>query len=176
MISPFLRKLLLARQASFEAGEIKILEKHFYMQPIFDIVAFQHDGKKEFGKKMLKIMYENGASTGRDTVEHFKRVLGVKKNQLLDLWIDWVNMYGIAQLEIVDINEKKLEARVRSKKSSFAREYMNRYGIQKEPVDYILSGAIAGFFSKYFGKDVKCKETNCIARGEKTCQFVVIRK
>jgi predicted hydrocarbon binding protein len=171
-MSTFLRKLLLARQASFEEGEIKILEKHFYMQPIFDFLAFQHDSKKKFGNKILKMMYENGKSTAKDIVAHFEK-LGIKKSQLIKVWIDWINMYGIAQLEIVSIDEKKFRVKVKSNKSSFAREYVRRFGIQKKPVDYVLAGAIAGFFSKYFGKKVECKEVNCIAKGETSCQFVV---
>jgi predicted hydrocarbon binding protein len=174
MMSRFLRKLLLARRASFEEGEIKILEKHFYMLPIFDIMAFQHDSKKKIGTKILKLMYKNGKLTAEDTVAHFEK-LGVKKGQLINIWINWVNMYGIAYLEIIHINNEKPEVRIRSKKSPFAKEYLKRYGKQKEPVDYILSGAIAGFFSKYFGKDVECKEVSCVAKGEKYCQFVITK-
>lgn len=172
MMSTFLRKLLLARQASFEEGEIKILEKYFYMQPIFDFLAFQHDSKKTFGGKILKMLYENGKATGEDTVKHFEK-LGIKKNQLINVWINWVNMYGIAHLEIISMDEKKFEVRMRSTKSPFAREYIQRFGKQKEPVDYILAGAMAGFFSRYFGKKVECKEVSCIAKGEVSCQFVV---
>ena len=168
MLSPFLRKLLLADQVSFTEGEIKILQKNFYMQPIFNMITFQHDMKK-----LSKFLYRNGKKTSRELVAHFNKLGISSKQQLLNIWFDFINMFGIAQLEIVNMDEKTRKVNIRAKKSSFAKEYSLRYGKQKESVDYILAGAIAGFFSKYFNKSVDCKETNCTAKGEMYCQFAV---
>lgn len=168
MLSEFLRKLLLAGQASFTEGEIRILQKSFYMQPIFDIITFQHDTTKITDK-----LYKNGKTTSKDLVVHFNKIGITEKPQLLRIWMNFINMFGIAELEIVKINEKAAVAKVRAKKSSFAKEYFTKYGKQKKPVDFILSGALAGFFSKYLGRDVDCSETNCVAKGEFYCQFSI---
>jgi len=173
MLSIFLRKLMLAGQASFTEGEIKILQKYFYMHPLFDIITFQHDMCKSTNHKMLQILYENGKKTSEELIQHFKKLGITNRSPLLKIWVDLINTFGIAQMEIVSIDEKTAKAWIRAKKSSFAREYISRYGKQKEPVDFILAGAIAGFFSRYFDKSVKCKETSCVAKSELYCQFAV---
>ena len=143
------------------------------MQPIFDIITFQHDMHKSMHHKMLNNLYKNGRKTSEDLVLHFKKLGINKKQNLLKIWLDLVNMFGIAHLEIISMDGKKAKVKLKTRKSSFAKEYISRYGKQKEPVDFILAGAIAGFFSKFFNKNVECKETNCVAKGELYCQLTV---
>ncbi|MGC8812587.1 MAG: V4R domain-containing protein [Candidatus Aenigmatarchaeota archaeon] len=172
MLSIFFRKLLLARQASIDEGEIRILTKNFYMQPMYELIILQEKIKKEFGKKGLRLIYEAGKIGFNDLVRYIEKFTS-KKEEVQNLWLNVLKVCGIGNLEIIEIDKEKPKAILQTNKNPFAREYLKEYGKQKECVDYLTAGIIAGFFSRFFEKEVECEEKSCIARGNVYCSFVV---
>jgi|YelNatPaOPRAMG01_1025707.scaffolds.fasta_scaffold200037_1 predicted hydrocarbon binding protein len=172
MLSIFFRKLLLARQASIDEGEITILTKNFYMQPLYELIILQEKIKKEFGKKGLKLIYETGKVGFNDLLRRIEKFTS-KKEELQSLWLSVFKICGIGNLEIIEIDREKFKAILQTNKNPFAREYLKEYGKQKEGVDYLTAGIIAGFFSRFFEKEVECEEKSCIAKGNVYCSFVV---
>jgi predicted hydrocarbon binding protein len=172
MLSIFFRKLLLARQASIDEGEITILTKNFYMQPLYELIILQERIKKEFGKKGLKLIYETGKVGFNDLLRRIEKFTS-KKEELQSLWLSIFKICGIGNLEIIEIDREKFRAILQTNKNPFAREYLKEYGKQKEGVDYLTAGIIAGFFSRFFEKEVECEEKSCIAKGNVYCSFVV---
>jgi predicted hydrocarbon binding protein len=172
MLSIFFRKLLLARQASIDEGEITILTKNFYMQPLYELIILQERIKKEFGKKGLKLIYETGKVGFNDLLRRIEKFTS-KKEELQSLWLSVFKICGIGNLEIIEIDREKFRAILQTNKNPFAREYLKEYGKQKEGVDYLTAGIIAGFFSRFFEKEVECEEKSCIAKGNVYCSFVV---
>jgi predicted hydrocarbon binding protein len=172
MLSIFFRKLLLARQASIDEGEITILTKNFYMQPLYELIILQERIKKEFGKKGLKLIYETGKVGFNDLLRRIEKFTS-KKEELQSLWLSVFKICGIGNLEIIEIDREKFKAILQTNKNPFAREYLKEYGKQKEGVDYLTAGIIAGFFSRFFEKEVECEEKSCIAKGNVYCSFVV---
>jgi len=172
MLSIFFRKLLLARQASIDEGEITILTKNFYMQPLYELIILQEKIKKEFGKKGLKLIYETGKVGFNDLLRRIEKFTS-KKEELQSLWLSVFKICGIGNLEIIEIDREKFRAILQTNKNPFAREYLKEYGKQKEGVDYLTAGIIAGFFSRFFEKEVECEEKSCIAKGNVYCSFVV---
>jgi predicted hydrocarbon binding protein len=172
MLSIFFRKLLLARQASIDEGEITILTKNFYMQPLYELIILQERIKKEFGKKGLKLIYETGKVGFNDLLRKIEKFTS-KKEELQSLWLSVFKICGIGNLEIIEIDREKFRAILQTNKNPFAREYLKEYGKQKEGVDYLTAGIIAGFFSRFFEKEVECEEKSCIAKGNVYCSFVV---
>jgi len=172
MLSIFLRKLLLARQATLDEGEITILTKNFYMQPLFQLVVLQEKLRKDLGKKGLKLIYEVGKSGFSDLLERIEK-FSSKKEEFQSLWLNVLKLCGIGNLEIIEIDKQNFEAMLQTNKNPFALEYLKKYGKQKECVDHLTAGIIAEFFSRFFGKEVECEEKSCIARGNAYCNFVV---
>jgi len=65
---------------------------------------------------------------------------------------------------------KEASATLQVKSNKFAETYRKKFGKQK-PVDLILAGMLAGFFSVYFDASVDCREEECIAQGKNFCTF-----
>lgn len=172
MLSIFFRKLLLARQARIDEGEITILTKNFYMQPLYELIVLQERIKKEFGKKGLKLIYETGKIGFNDLLRYIEKFTS-KKEEVQSLWLNVLKVCGIGNLEIIEVNKEKLKAILQTNKNPFAREYLKEFGKQKEGVDYLTAGIIAGFFTRFFEKEVECEEKSCIAKGNVYCSFVV---
>ncbi len=172
MLSIFFRKLLLARQASIDEGEITILTQNFYMQPLYELVNLQERLKKNFGEKGLKVMYETGKIGFNDLLRYVEK-FSSKKEDVQSLWLSVLKVCGLGNFEIVEIDGEKLKALLRANKNPFALAYFKEFGKQKKPVDYLTAGIISGFFTRFFEKEVECEEKSCIAKGERYCNFLV---
>ncbi len=60
--------------------------------------------------------------------------------------------------------------------SFIADSWLSLYGESKEPVCWMLSSYATGYASAFFGMDLLCKETMCIAKGDPHCQFTIKNK
>ena len=56
--------------------------------------------------------------------------------------------------------------------STTAVEYKRFFGMQKNPVDHYMRGAINGYVETVLGKKTFTAEKRCIAKGNKFCEFV----
>ena len=81
-------------------------------------------------------------------------------------------IYGLGNLEILDLNNKDKKAILRITNSTMAKMQLKRTK-SKTPVCTLTAGILAGIFSHIFGKNVDCKEKTCLAKGQEFCEFNV---
>lgn len=165
MISSFLSKLLMARQAEFTEEKIEIFDLNFSMQPLISLVEFQHEINDI--EKMKKLGYLMSESI----ISHFKKKFAIEENKISNLWTNLFNISGFGRMQIVNITENTTILKI--EKNNFARLYTEKYGKQKEPICHIISGIFKNFVEKTTGKKVEVKETSCIAMGNKVCTFEI---
>ncbi|RLG54585.1 MAG: hypothetical protein DRN95_08605 [Candidatus Hydrothermarchaeota archaeon] len=165
MISAFLSKLLTTRQASFTEDEIEIFDLNFTMQPLLSLVEFQEEIKDK------KLMERLGYLISNAIITHFKRRFAIEEKKIGNLWTKLFNISGIGRVEVVDVTEKRTVLKLA--RNNFARLYVEKYGIQKQPVCFLITGMFKNFIEKTSGKKVEVKETSCIASGNKVCTFEV---
>lgn len=163
MISSFLSKLLMARQASFTEDNIEIFDLNFSMQPLISLVEFQHEMNDN--EKIEKLGYLISESI----ISHFKKKFAIEEKKMSDLWTNLFNISGFGRVETVDVTKNR--TLLKMEKNNFAKIYMNKYGIQKQPVCHLLAGIFKNFIEKTSGKKVDCKEISCIAMGNQVCTF-----
>jgi predicted hydrocarbon binding protein len=166
MISGFISKLLFGRELEWSEKEIKIFGKDFCLQPVDILLSVQ---KKLKDKKKSRILYESA----KENFFHFSKEMSKygDKELFMRYMLTLISHLGFGTLKVVDLKESS--AKVQVEKNRFAEMYRKKFGTQKEPVDLLLAGMIAGFFSAYFGKDVDCKEKFCAAQGKNVCSFFV---
>ena len=172
MFSPFISRLLLLRQFSILENEIKILGKNFYLQPIEQLVIFQRNIEKKFGKKGLDLIYESGRESFFKMSKDMEK-FSESRNRFHEAMINMIKHFGFGNLEIVEIKQEELRAKIIVRDNPFAKEYVKSFGYQKNCLDHMLSGIIAGYFSNLFRKEVKCKEDSCIGKENLMCEFTV---
>lgn len=163
MISSFLSKLLMARQASFTDEEIDIFELNFSMQPLMSLIDFQNEVKDK------KLMRRLGYLISDSIISHFKKRFAVEEKKITSLWTNLFDISGFGKVETVDVTKERTILRI--SKSNFAKLYAEKYGMQKEPVCHIIAGIFKNFVEKTTGKKIEVKETSCIAIGNRVCTF-----
>ncbi|MDI6807295.1 MAG: 4-vinyl reductase [Candidatus Aenigmarchaeota archaeon] len=169
MISVFLSKLLTSRQASFTEENINIFDLLFVMQPVESLVELQREIEKS--KKRSKVIINFGRKISELILKHFKTRFGMEKEELKSIWLNMFSLSGFGKLEVVKISSNSATFRIDS--STIAKIYLRRYGKQKKSVCSIISGMLESYVEEITGKLAKCRELNCLAKGEKYCIFEV---
>jgi predicted hydrocarbon binding protein len=172
MLSPFISRLLLVRQFSIIEKEMKVLDENFYMQPMQHMVRMQVETKKRFGQKGLDLIYDVAKESFLGLSSDLEK-FSENRGKFFDVLANVIKNMGFGEIEIVQVRPEQHVAIVQLKYNPFAKEYVKRFGFQKQNLDYHVAGMIAGYFTKFFGTEVECKEDSCMGRGQPTCKFTV---
>ena len=143
MISPFLTKLLFARQFSMINGKIEILSKKQILLPSEIILILQDKKSSSYvpiKKAIRKITKEYATKIGR-TGEGLLKIMG-------DIFETW----GLGRWKVIDLDNKKIKCIIRLYGSPFLN-------VKKSKLD-ITAAIISGMFSHFFNKDVNAKRVS----------------
>jgi predicted hydrocarbon binding protein len=128
--------------------------------------------RKKFGSAGDAMLYYQGFTIGFEVYNEYVKAAGSENLEDLIEVAKAVNMtLGWGIIDDVKINAKKGTAQLRIHQS-FECELGK--GSEK-PYSQFYRGAIAGLFTRFFGKEVKVNETKCIAKGDPYCEFTVKR-
>lgn len=175
-VSNIFKKLLLTRALHFEEGKVEILGLKGIIIPISAFCDFQKKLSENIGeKKTFESIKEIGKSQGKLAVNSGITKFGKLSEKFLELEIGLAEMLGLGKFEIVNIDLKDAKSVIHVQ-SNFAKEYLQKFGKSKQPIDYFLTGLIEGFSENFIKKPVICKETICIGMGNSYCEFIVKSK
>ncbi len=136
MLSPFLKKLMFARQFSMSGGVIDVLGSKHAMLPM-DVILSLHeiDPSKSYGAVKKGV---------QKSLESYGNRIGSNSEGLLKISGDIFALFGIGNIEIVSLDNAKCGALVRV------------VSPPKEGGRELVAAALAGTFSFVFKKDVNC--------------------
>jgi len=174
MLSGFLKRLLMARQAQFVEGDVKLFTMPFFLYPVEHHVSMFSKLQKAYGAKGTTIIFESGKDTSLALMKYFQSKFSMGPSiELVNLWKNVFESSGLGEMEMVTLKPTEGQAIVRLKNSPFAKKYVETNGRSKGPVDYHIAGMLTGLVQGLAGKKkVMCKETKCIASGAPLCEFV----
>jgi predicted hydrocarbon binding protein len=126
--------------------------------------------RTHFGSAGEAFLYYQGFNVGLKIYDDYVEMAETKRTEDLIKIARAVNMtlgWGITELE--ELDEKKGKAKVRIYESFECELGKN----SETPYSHFYRGAIAGLLTRFFRKEVKVKETMCIAKGDPYCEFSV---
>ena len=146
MISPFLKKLLFARQFSMEDGKIEILGKKQILLP-GDVIY-------EMEKLIPKTVYKSVKDTVKKDIEDYARKLGSAGEGMLKILGEIFETFGLGEIEIIDMDDRKKRCIIRIHNSTLISMGSGKDGA------IITPAILSGMFSFLFKKDVDAKKSN----------------
>lgn len=165
------KKLMFARQISFEEGKITMLNQPIIIAPLYLFVNFKKDLESKYSvEETDKIIYNASKETGIKYVNLLKKHFKMSKVDMIKWAANSITLSGWGKVIVVKVDATACRSILQVTDSWFAREY----GKSTRPVDVILQGFFAGGATEVFGKNVECKETKCISKGDRICEFVMI--
>ena len=115
------------------------------------------------------LFYDAFINLGRNTAKIIYRKWKEKGKEFLKKLFEFYDSKGCGWFKLKDINFKNSEIYIQIKQSFIAEEY----GKSEKPVCDPLAGYFVGLFEEVFKKEFICKETKCIAKGDKHCEFKI---
>ncbi|MEM3728357.1 MAG: V4R domain-containing protein [Candidatus Bathyarchaeia archaeon] len=126
--------------------------------------------REKFGSAGEAMLYYQGFSIGFEIYDTYREIARSDAVEDLVEVAKAINMtLGWGIIDHVDIDMQRKSARLR-----VYQNFECELGVGKgKPYSQFYRGAVAGIFTRFFGKDVKVKETKCIAKGDQYCEFTV---
>ena len=164
----FFKKLLMARQLTFEEGQIKVAGETAIMVHGPALVKLSDMLIKSMGKEGMNYIYESSKESGKIMATAFKRKYGVTGIKLANLVKDLTEMAGWGKSDFVKLDFDKKMMIGTTIESPFAE----LTELKNKKMCHISRGFAAGAVSVIFNTDVDCIETKCKADGSNYCEFI----
>lgn len=150
MISPFLKKLLFARQFSMIGGKIDILGKKQIMLPA--------DVFFELGKINEKAAYKCVKQSVQNDLADYAKKLGSTDEGMLKVTEEMFETFGLGSMEILSLDNKRKKCLIRIHHPPVSG------GSYSKEDSVLTSAVLAGIFSFLFSKDIDAKSPK-VAKG-----------
>lgn len=158
MISPFLKKLLFARQFSMIDGKIEILGKSQVLLPSNVVVELERLSPKP-AHKAIK-------SSIKKDISDYAQKLGSTDAGMLNILAEVFETFGLGHMEIIDLDNRKKACIVRIHNSPLKDGKADESGM-------ICLAVLSGIFSFLFSKDVEAKRASAKLKGMDYSEYVI---
>jgi len=169
MVFDFFKKLLMARQLTFERGQIKVADEISIMIHGPALVKLSDILIKTMGKKGIDYIYTSSKESGKIMARAFKRKYGLTGMKLANLMKDLAEMGGWGKIEFLkfDFRNKFVIGKITDSPFAELTEFKNK------KMCHITRGFIAGALSIVFKANVDCIEVKCKADGSEFCEGII---
>ncbi|MBI5390895.1 hypothetical protein HZB02_05360 [Candidatus Woesearchaeota archaeon] len=165
MFSPFIKKLMFARQFSIDNGVIELIGKRQVMLPSEALLYFDLIDEKK--------AYELAKKSGKETIEYYAKRLGGSSEGMLKIIEEIFESFGLGKMKVTKFDGIQKVVEIIIPDSTIGHVAKEKYKKTKDPACCITAGMLAGMFSFLLKKDVQCKEVTCIAMGHGGCKFEI---
>jgi predicted hydrocarbon binding protein len=165
----FFKKLLMARQITFEEGQIKVAGETAIMTDGPALIKLTDIIVKKMGKRGITDIYLASKEGGESLGISFKKKFNLTGTKLADLLKDLAVMGGWGKMEFIRYDPESMTVIGKVVDSPFAEltEFKNK------KMCHITRGFVAGALSIVFKTDVDCIETKCKAEGSNFCELLI---
>ncbi|MBN2142423.1 4-vinyl reductase [Candidatus Woesearchaeota archaeon] len=174
---PFMRKLLFEKQIKHEAGGyLMVLGSPGYLLSLNVMVIVHKLLEEEFGKKGSDVFYKILEIQTKMGAKMMIKRFGYSPQKALEMQQGHAEMIGAGTVDLVHVDTEKNQYILRAQ-STYAKEYLKTFGLQKYPVDVLFRGGMTSLLREMTqNEDLICIETQCIAQGKPYCEFVIKNK
>jgi predicted hydrocarbon binding protein len=139
-----------------------------FRKPIYG--ALFNGVRRKFGSAGEAMLYYEGFAIGFEVYDEYVKTANSENLDDLVEVARAVNMtlgWGIIDKIKIDVEKREAQFRVYQ---NFECELGENSG---KPYSQFYRGAIAGLFTRFFGKEVEVQEIKCVAKGDPYCEFIV---
>lgn len=167
----FVKKLMFARQLTFDRGKMQVLNQRVVVIPSCVFMYMLKEGGS-FEEAANYIYLSTKLSVKEKFGVGIEKEYGLKGKQKIDWLRDVNDLVGLGLLTISDYDPIKKRGIGVVTDAPIADNILKNYGKSDKPVDHDIRGFIAGGCSSAFASDVECVETECLAMGDNRCKFL----
>ena len=134
------------------------------------VVDFQKAVEAELGDRTAEMMMAGGFTGGSRSSRRYKEVFDYSDQEIVAFMCNMGREIGWGDFEVEEFDQEGRRLVVLVRNSAFAEAYGNA----DRGVCHLIRGAMAGMAAGIFGGDVRSEETQCRAKGDDQCRFVIV--
>jgi predicted hydrocarbon binding protein len=152
-----------------DSGNISFKDVRYMIIRPDTVVDFQKAVEAEVGEGVAEMMMAGGYTGGSRSSRRYKELLNYSDEEIVAFMCKMGGEIGWGKFEVekLDTGGRKLVVTVRN--SPFAEAY----GSSDKGVCHMIRGVMAGMAAGIFGSQVNSEETQCQAKGDELCRFVL---
>lgn len=165
MKNPFLEAL----EFNEDRGAISFKGVRYLLIRPETLAEFQKALEERIGGEAEELLYRGGFTGGFLSTKKYKEEFGYGDEEILQFMMGMGGQIGWGKFQMEEFNPgvKRLVATVKT--SPFAMAY----GKSPQPVCHLTRGVMAGMGQALFGKAIAAAETQCLAKGDDLCRFLI---
>lgn len=173
-----LQKTLMKQHLNFKDGKLYLWGNPCFIDPVYIQIYYSRLIQKKCGEKEAnKIRYYTAKiqalAGNKITNKRFGYAKTINDKKKLFLFnCGQTELLGLGKFQWIKLDFDK-EIFICNTISPFAEAYKKFYGLQNQVVDFWLMGSWAGALEYILGKKMFAIESNCFAKGDKCCQFII---
>ena len=170
----FMKKVIFGNQIKYvDDGYLMVLGSPGFLFSLNVLVLTQKMLEEEYGHKGKDIMYKMLEMQTKMGAKMMLDRFGYSPQKALEMQTGQAEMIGAGTLELIKVDTEKNHFILRAQ-STFAKEYVKTFGIQKDVVDAMLLGGLTTLLREMSkNQNLIGIETQCIAQGKPYCEFVI---
>jgi predicted hydrocarbon binding protein len=133
------------------------------------ITGFQKALAESCGKDAEGGLFEGGYTGGTLSAKKYRDIHNFSAPEIIEFMMNMGNQIGWGNFSLVRYDPTDKHLCVAVKHSPFAQAY----GQSSQSVCHLIRGVLAGMASVLFGADCAAEETECRAKGDAYCRFVI---
>ncbi|MCJ7619955.1 MAG: 4-vinyl reductase [Anaerolineae bacterium] len=134
------------------------------------VVDFQKAVEAELGDRTAEMMMAGGFTGGLRSSRRYKEVFDYSDEEIVAFMCNMGREIGWGDFEVEEFDQEGRRLVVLVRNSAFAEAYGNA----DRGVCHLIRGVMAGMAAGIFGGDVRSEETQCRAKGDDQCRFVIV--
>jgi predicted hydrocarbon binding protein len=157
-----------------ETGRLTFRDVRYMLIRPDTVVDFQKSVEEMVGpERCAEAMMAGGYTGGSRSSKRYKEVFGYTDEEIVAFMCRMGGEIGWGKFGLIDLNATDKRLVIEVEDSPFAEAY-GRDQPSSFPVCHMIRGVLAGMAAGIFGGDVASEETECVAKGDSVCRFVVL--
>ena len=173
LLLDWVKNLLAVRYISFKEGAIRFGNERMIFVNVFPLIEEFRLHKSIDTKNYESISYLSFKESNYmfTHTNFFKFAKNLEQVQEVSRNVFYTIGWG--EVEFMKTSKEMDFVLIRGKNIAFSEEIKNKFGAQKEPVDFMAAGIFAGAWQAFSNKTIHCIEVSCRAQKDSMdCQFV----
>ena len=136
------------------------------------IAGFQKSIEKHSRADVHEALFQGGYQGGYLSAKKYKEMQNLSDSETIDFMMTMGAEIGWGKFQVIEYDFENRKLKVRVKNSAFA----DAYGESSEAVCHLIRGVLSGLATVLFAQNCVASETECMAKGDTHCVFVVSEK
>jgi len=177
-VSNFVKKMIFARQISFDKGRFEMFGIRGVILPVFTFTKLIEEVYGEKGEKVFDILFEAGKHHGHFGIEEVGRQNKASKREFLEEVIDAGNVMGLGEAEVRNLDMREKKMRITLSDSPFAEQFRDSDVLKSidHPIDHFQRGVFHAIGEEILESEVISRENKCVFVGDNICEIIIEAK